>query len=332
MKALAFAVALATAAVGPAAAQDASASASTPLAIDVAASPISQFGVGTQIGDAYGELTFLGALRLTSADPDFGGLSGLRVAGDGKGVTIISDRGYWYRGELVYDGPRLSAVAEMRKVATPGRDGKPLPGRRGFDTEGLEIEGKTAWVTAERVHWLTRYALDAEGFPAGAGKAIALPKGASSAASNGGYEAISRMSSGALALIAQSHRGANGELQGYVVGGKAPFAFTVKRSDDFVPTDMTRLPEGGFVLLERRYRPPFSLSVRMRRLAEADVVAGALVDGPVLMEASLAQGIDNFEGISAHRGADGRTVLTVVSDDNFHPLQRTLLMQFALGK
>jgi hypothetical protein len=44
----------------------------------------------------------------------------------------------------------------------------------------------------------------------------------------------------------------------------------------------------------------------------------------------LGQQIDNFEGLGLHRAASGETVLTLVSDDNFSPLQRTLLMQFTL--
>jgi hypothetical protein len=36
-----------------------------------------------------------------------------------------------------------------------------------------------------------------------------------------------------------------------------------------------------------------------------------------------------MEGISAHR-AGKDTVLTLVSDDNFSPIQRTLLLQFKL--
>jgi hypothetical protein len=31
-----------------------------------------------------------------------------------------------------------------------------------------------------------------------------------------------------------------------------------------------------------------------------------------------------------HRTRNGATVLTIVSDDNFSPLQRTLLLQFTL--
>ena len=37
-----------------------------------------------------------------------------------------------------------------------------------------------------------------------------------------------------------------------------------------------------------------------------------------------------MEGLSVHRSPDGETVLTLVSDDNFSPLQRTLLLQFTL--
>jgi len=55
-----------------------------------------------------------------------------------------------------------------------------------------------------------------------------------------------------------------------------------------------------------------------------------VVNGPVLFEADLRQSIDNMEGLSVHRGADGETVLTMISDDNFSPLQRTLLLQFTL--
>ena len=40
--------------------------------------------------------------------------------------------------------------------------------------------------------------------------------------------------------------------------------------------------------------------------------------------------IDNLEGLSVHRNSKGELVLTMVSDDNFSLLQRTILLQFAL--
>jgi hypothetical protein len=49
-----------------------------------------------------------------------------------------------------------------------------------------------------------------------------------------------------------------------------------------------------------------------------------------LLEADHRYEIDNMEGLSVHRGAGGETILTMISDDNFSIIQRTLLLQFAL--
>jgi hypothetical protein len=62
----------------------------------------------------------------------------------------------------------------------------------------------------------------------------------------------------------------------------------------------------------------------------ADIVPGALVDGPVIFDVDLAYEIDNMEGIANHVALNGDTVITMVSDDNFSLLQRTLLLQFTL--
>jgi len=55
-----------------------------------------------------------------------------------------------------------------------------------------------------------------------------------------------------------------------------------------------------------------------------------VVDGPTIFDADLGYEIDNMEGLDVHRTNDGEIVLTMVSDDNFSLLQRTLLLQFTL--
>ena len=57
---------------------------------------------------------------------------------------------------------------------------------------------------------------------------------------------------------------------------------------------------------------------------------GSVIKGETLFEADRNYNIDNMEGLAVHRAANGDTVLTLLSDDNFNPLQRTLLMQFTL--
>jgi hypothetical protein len=40
--------------------------------------------------------------------------------------------------------------------------------------------------------------------------------------------------------------------------------------------------------------------------------------------------VDNMEAIDAIRSPDGKTLIYVASDDNYSPLQTTLLMMFEL--
>jgi hypothetical protein len=44
----------------------------------------------------------------------------------------------------------------------------------------------------------------------------------------------------------------------------------------------------------------------------------------------MAYQVDNMEGLSVNRDAKGEIILTLVSDDNFSALQRTILLQFRL--
>jgi len=72
------------------------------------------------------------------------------------------------------------------------------------------------------------------------------------------------------------------------------------------------------------------IGIRIRRIPLGSVAPGAVIDGPSIFEADLGNEVDNMEGIDAHVTAEGETVLTMVSDDNFSMIQRTLLLQFTL--
>jgi hypothetical protein len=70
--------------------------------------------------------------------------------------------------------------------------------------------------------------------------------------------------------------------------------------------------------------------MRIRRVPLADIVPGVVLEGSLLITADMGYQIDNMEGLSVHRAANGDTVLTLVSDDNFSLIQRTILLQFTL--
>jgi len=90
------------------------------------------------------------------------------------------------------------------------------------------------------------------------------------------------------------------------------------------------LPAGELLLLERKFSLVDGVGIRIRRIPLTAMAPGAVVDGPSIFEADLSAEIDNMEGIDAHVTPEGETVLTMVSDDNFSPIQRTLLLQFTL--
>ena len=70
-------------------------------------------------------------------------------------------------------------------------------------------------------------------------------------------------------------------------------------------------------------------AIRIRRLQLAEIKeARWSMAGTSL--ADLGYQIDNLEGMSVHRNPRGESIITLVSDDNFSPIQRNLLLQFAL--
>jgi hypothetical protein len=153
--------------------------------------------------------------------------------------------------------------------------------------------------------------------------------------SNKGLEALTfapRNSKLAGALIGFSERGldASGNLKAFLIGGAAPGQFSVKRRDNFDISDSATLPSGDVLLLERRFSWWTGIAMRLRRIATSDIAPGALVDGSDLLFADLTDQIDNMEGLSVHPALNGDIVLTLISDDNFSILQRTVLLQFRL--
>ena len=135
-------------------------------------------------------------------------------------------------------------------------------------------------------------------------------------------------------LIAISERGLDkaGNIRGFLIGGPQPGGFAVKRSADFDISDAALLPGGDLLLLERKFSWTGGLWIRIRRIALADIRPARWSTERSLFEADLGYEIDNMEGLSVHRSAGGETVLTLISDDNFSMIQRTLLLQFTLAE
>ncbi len=164
---------------------------------------------------------------------------------------------------------------------------------------------------------------------------VPVPPGIAKLPNNKGLEAMVVVPQGqplAGTLIAISERGLDAPWRhsGVPVGGPNPGEFSIKRSDDFDVSDCALLPSGDLLLLERRFFWWSGVAMRIRLVPQAAIAPGALVDGAPLIVADMDYQVDNMEGLSVHRNAQGEVILTLISDDNFSILQRTILLQFRL--
>jgi hypothetical protein len=217
-----------------------------------------------------------------------------------------------------------------------GPDGRPITARGWFDSESIALDGSVVYIGLERVNQVLRYDF-AEGFTRARGEVVAMPPAVKRLPFNKGLEALVVVPKGlplAGTLIAISERGLDekGNLIAFLVGGPSPGQFSVRRTDNFDISDAVILPSGDLLVLERKFSLVSGVGIRIRRIALKDIAPGALVDGPAIFDAGLSEEIDNMEGIDAHVTDEGDTVLTLVSDDNFSLIQRTLLLQFTLVK
>lgn len=311
-----------------------SARAQTP--IEVRAQPLHRFDLREATRQQFGELSFRGGLVLQSPFRHFGGLSAIRMGSDGEHFISLTDKGWWLRARLLYEGKQPARIAEAEMAPILGPTGASLASRGWYDTEAIAQDGGALYVAIERVHRIVRFDYAKDGLLA-RGQPIAVPQAMRSLPANKGIEALVFVPKGyALSgtLIAISERGldANGNLRAFLIGGPAPGSFAVKRTEDFDVSDADLLPDGDLLLLERRFKWTSGVAIRIRRIKLGDIKPGALVDGGAVFEANMWQDIDNMEGLSVHTGPDGESILTLVSDDNFSVLQRTLLLQFALPR
>lgn len=299
--------------------------------LEITSRPVS-FALDSEAVKGVGDLVHLGSLRLTSPDSDFGGISGLIVSADGKRFLAITDSSHWLTGELQYRDGRLAGMTG--KEIAPLRDlsGKPLEGKSG-DAEGLagSLDGDV-YVSFEGDHRIWKYAFGKDGLDAKP-VAVKTPADLAKAPGNGGLEAITLLSDGKLLAITESYENADGTIRGWMIdpAGKPPASLSLKRRAPFDVTDVRQLENGDVLTLERRFNRVGGVGFGMRRFKAAALDAKEPINAEVIADAGMNFMIDNMEGLSLRKADDGRTLVYIISDNNFNkPLQQNLIMLFEL--
>lgn len=308
----------------------------TPQDVTVSARPIGFDSARPDKRD-FGPLTFVGELILSSTSEYFGGYSALAMDTKGERFLAISDSGSWLSGKLDTKDGAPSGVSNARIGPILAKDGHPLA-RRDRDAEGLvalapgAIEGRYL-LTFEGKHRIEEYAFD-KGEMRGPLARRPLPDQLKAMGSNSGMEDIAILRGGpyAGAMVTFAERLlTDGRHTGALVKDGKSSPLFMKRYGEFDVTDMQSLKDGSLMVLERSFNPALMrVGTRLRLIKAADVKPGATLDGTLLLEGGPGQEIDNFEGLAVTENDKRETVITIISDDNFNFLQRTLLLQFKL--
>lgn len=308
--------------------------------ITVEAKPIAAFDKTHPDKLRFGKLVWRGGLVLTSPSEHFGGWSGLDVGIDGKTFIAVSDGGAWMRGALDYDKGRPTAVTSAVVGPLKALSGSVLHGKRHVDAESLTlVKGSPAkgsvLISFERNHRIGHFALDKNGLERPSSY-VTLPKGLKKELKgNKGLEAVAILRGGpykgSLVALAEQLKTRSGDHTGWLwVKGK-PHAFHLTDSDGYDITDAAGLPDGGLLVLERRFRWGEGVKMRLRLIEAGELRPGARIEGENLLDTDMSYEIDNMEGLAVHTGPGGETVVSMISDDNFNRgLQRTVLLQFTL--
>ena len=215
-----------------------------------------------------------------------------------------------------------------------GPDGEPITARGWFNSESIAIDGSYVYIGLERVNQVLRFDFS-KGFTRSRGEVVPMPPAVKQAAvqqgaGSAGVRAEGHAAGGHADRDLRARPRSEGQFDR--LSGRRSLARTIQRPphQKFDISDAVLLPSGDLLVLERKFSLVSGVGIRIRRIALASVAPGEVVDGPAIFNADLGDEIDNMEGIDALVTPEGDTVLTMISDDNFSMIQRTLLLQFTL--
>ena len=237
-----------------------------PQSITVESRALESFSAREALNRRVGALQFRGALVLTSAARDFGGLSAIRLDPAGEHFVALSDKAHWFTGRIVYRERRAGrpcrcedgADAQQRRPHAGCRRAAGTIPNRSLSTARSPMSASSASIrSCDSISAMAAYF--ARGAP------IAVPPAFRTLPVNRGIEALvvaptNSPVAGALIAFAERALDADGNHLGFILGGPSPGQFTLKRTRDYDVSDAALLPNGDLVVLERKF------SVFTRRL------------------------------------------------------------------
>lgn len=273
-----------------------------------------------------GALEFLAAWELGSNNPNFGGISALSMMRDGRFIGV-SDMGtligFGLTGQNQIDRPFIAPL--------PDAYGKNI-GYEDRDSESIAHDPATGrfWVSYEGKHAIRRF-----GRSFARTEGIARPKPMQSWGANSGAEALIRLPDGQFIVFSEGHDLPDGSYEALHFSGdpteegSSGFSFGYAPPAGHKITDAAMLPDGRILTLNRKLSFPPEFSIALAVFDPAQIAKGAVISPKVIARLQAPLLVDNMEGLVVAQDG-GRTIIWMISDNNFNIWQRSILMKFAL--
>ena len=214
------------------------------------------------------KLKFVSGIEIKSNHPDFGGLSGLIINED-KSLISVGDQGIWLTGKIKIDeNGKLVEIINGRLGHLKGNENNLLYklGKSYTDAESIEPYNNKFVVSFDRKHRILIFNdifLHSEIFYDRI-KYLDLPD-------NGGIEAMAPLKNNSIFLLSENLIYPNDKIAGYLLSDNKLKKVYVKKNGSFKPTDMSSLPDGNILLLERSFSPVRGASARISVIKYGDL-------------------------------------------------------------
>ena len=241
-------------------------------------------------------------------------------------MIAISDMGYRFAARLIYNKEsHLIGLNKTEFDSLAKLNGMALQTKAESDIESMcpGVDGEII-ISFERQHRIWRY-LPGKIIP----EPIPPPVELNGLPKNAGVESLALLQNGSLFAIAEGYPNISSTLA-WVSNPNGWSAMTYLLNGGFHPSGAATLPNSDVLVLERRFTLRDGVAARIRRIKATSIQASVELSSILLAEFRNPVTTDNFEGIAIRQNQNEQTIVYIISDDNFNPMQRTLLMMFEL--
>ncbi len=290
---------------------------------------------------AVGSLHYLGGLKITSPNRQFGGISSFVVSPDGRQLLGVSDSSRWFVADMIYnDNNHLIDIKNAHMAPIKNLDGPQKS--NALDAEAITaVDGAGFVVSFESPHTLRYFQASRPFeynslFSAVAQKvnfAPELPRTYASLPKNLGIEALTTLPDGRMLALSEETtvNGGIEQARGWIIGHGKIEPLRYETSTSYRPTDMATLPNGDILVLERHFSLAKGMAARLTRLPALSIKAGQSVKGKIIADLAFPFNLDNMEALAVRQNDLGETIIYIMSDNNYNRLQRNILMMFKIA-